>query len=90
MSNYCYCAAGGKTKYPFHEAAFAGDIKKLEELFKIEDLETKDCGGNTPLLIAVKAQQVEAIVYCFDFIYLEISSVKRCKSTSRRFSRLVK
>lgn len=67
MSNYCYCAAGGKTKYPFHEAAFSGDIKKLEELFKIEDLETKDCGGNTPLLIAVKAQQVEAIVYCFEF-----------------------
>lgn len=62
MSNYCYCAAGGKTKYPLHEAAFSGDVKKLEELFKKEDLETKDCGGNTPLLIAVKSQQVESIV----------------------------
>lgn len=65
--SYCYCGEGGKTKYPFHEAAFEGDAKKLEELYKEELLESRDCGGNTPLLVAIKSGRVDAIVFPYIF-----------------------
>lgn len=58
-----YCTCGKSTKS--HEIVYLNDINKLNEEFDLNDIEKKDCGGNTPLLLAIKTQKINSIVFIF-------------------------
>lgn len=60
---YCTCESADGPKYPLHEAIFRNDIESIKELMKTIPIETVDCGYNTPLMVALKCKNTEAVVF---------------------------
>lgn len=60
--SYCECSKTEKL-YPLHEAIFKGDIEEVKRLMETCDLEQQDCGGNTPMLVALKTKNISIVVF---------------------------
>lgn len=66
MSNlYCKCNST-ENLYPLHELIFNNDLENLKKLINKDNIEDLDCGGNTPLLVAIKLKRIEIIKYLLD------------------------
>ena len=52
---------GPYAKYPFHQAVYAGDIEKVNQLIKTEDVNQRDRDGKAPIHWAIQKEPPEII-----------------------------
>lgn len=72
MSKYCSCPSPNILKYPLHEAIYKNDINEVKKLINNDNIESRDCGYNTPLMVSLKCKYTEIAVY---LIIINLKSV---------------
>lgn len=92
--HYCCCGKSEhKILYPLHEMIYQNcSVNKIRKYIydngSSECIETVDCGGNTPLMVALKLKRVKLAVFIFIFflflfcgieIFIKDWSESKCK-----------